>query len=125
MLKRYLYSAISTVIMVYGLKFFQILQANSTDDMNRLFLVGIISLLVGACIYVLNTGFLDLFFEGFKRLGNGVMKNPSSMEEVDRMIQADTKFIEWKMKLKTQFMTYSLGMGTGFILVSQALTFGL
>ncbi|MBM7586128.1 hypothetical protein JOC86_002670 [Bacillus pakistanensis] len=124
MLKRYFYSASSVIIMLYCFLFFQIFQANSAD-LDKFFLVGITLLLVGAFMYVLNTGFLDLFFEGFKRLGNGVMKKPSLMEEVDYMIQADEKFIEWKMKLKTQFMIYSLGMGTGFLLVSAALSFSL
>lgn len=118
MVKRYFYSAGSVATIVILLALFGMIQIVSEADLNKLFLVGIFSLLVGASMYVLNTGFLDLFFQGFRTLGIITMKKPSSMKEVDDLIEADTVFKEWKNKLSSHLMTYLLGMGTGLLLLS-------
>ncbi|WP_075619653.1 DUF3899 domain-containing protein [Paenisporosarcina indica] len=118
MVKRYFYSAGSVMIVVIFLVLIREIQIVSEADLNKLFLVGIFSLLVGACMYVLNTGFLNLFFQGFKSLGSMTIKKPASMKEVDDLIEADHIFKEWKNKFSSHLMTYSLGMGTGLLLLS-------
>ncbi|EPD50868.1 hypothetical protein HMPREF1210_02376 [Paenisporosarcina sp. HGH0030] len=125
MVKRYFYSDGSVAIVVIFLAFFQKIQIVSEADLNKLFLIGIISLLVGASMYVLKTGFFDLFFQGFKTLSNMTIKNSASMKEVDELIDADNVFKEWKNKLSTQLMTYSLGIGTGILLLSTVWSFNL
>ena len=125
MVKRYFYSAGSAAIMVIFLALFRMIQTGSEEDLNMLFLMGIFCLLVGASMYVLNTGFLDLFFQGFKTLSGMTIKNSASMKEVDDLINADNVFNEWKNKLSTQLMTYSLGIGTGLLLLSTILSLNL
>ena len=122
MVKRYFYGFVATVIF---LALFQKIQIVSEADLNKLFLIGIISLLVGASMYVLKTGFFDMFFQGFKTLRNMTIKKPASMKEVDELIDADNVFKEWKNKLSTQLMTYSLSIGTGILLLSTVWSFNL
>lgn len=125
MVIRYFYSDGSGAIVVIFLAFFQKIQIVSEADLNKLFLIGIISLLVGASMYVLKTGFFDMFFQGFKTLSNMTIKNSASMKEVDELIDADNVFKEWKNKLSTQLMKYSLGIGTGILLLSTVWSFNL
>jgi len=125
MVKRYFYSAGSVAIMVIFLALFRMIQTGSEEDLNMLFLMGIFCLLVGASMYVLNTGFLDLFFQGFETLSGMTIKNSASMKEVDDLINADNVFNEWKNKLSTQLMTYSLGIGTGLLLLSTVFSLNL
>ena len=122
MVKRYFYSAGSVIIAVIFLALFRKIQIVSEADLNKLFLVGIFSLLVGASMYVLNSGFLDLFFQGFKTLRSMTIKKPSSMKEVDDLIEADPNFKEWKNRLSSYLMTYTLGIGTGLLLLSTILS---
>lgn len=125
MVKRYFYSAGSVAIVVIFLAIFRLIQSGSEEDLNKLFLIGIFSLLVGSSIYVLNTGFLDMFFQGCKTLSSITIKKPSSMKEVDDLINEDNVFNEWKNKFSTQMMTYSLGIGTGLLLLSTVLSLNL
>ena len=125
MVKRYFYSAGSVAIVVIFLVLFRMIQTGSEADLNKLFLIGIFSLLVGSSMYVLNTGFFDMFFQGFKTLSGRTIKNSASMKEVDDMINADNVFNEWKNKFSTQLMTYSLGIGTGLLVLSTILSLNL
>lgn len=125
MVKRYFYSAGCVSIVIIFLVLFRMIQIGSEEDLNKMFLIGIFSLIGGSSMYVLNTGFFDLFFQGFKTLSGRTLKNSASMKVVDDLINADNVFNEWKNKFSTQLMTYSLGIGTGLILLSTVMSLNL
>ncbi|TYR75971.1 DUF3899 domain-containing protein [Rossellomorea vietnamensis] len=89
---------------------------------NKLFYWGLISLLFGAGFYIFQTGFLNLFFGGFKRLTTVVVPRSRSLERTDRQLKEDVKLNEWKEAVCTKSKQLFLGIGSGMALFS---VFGL
>ncbi|WP_042460302.1 DUF3899 domain-containing protein [Neobacillus dielmonensis] len=63
---------------------------------NQSFLVGIISLLVWAMMVIFRSGFLSLFFKGFRIIGSTIAPKPRAMEQTDRLIEADQNYQSFK-----------------------------
>ncbi|MGI2328323.1 DUF3899 domain-containing protein [Planococcus sp. YIM B11945] len=123
MLKQYVYSMGAVCLGVYCFAWFQGVRLESVEDINLLFLLGLIALMAGAGIWVLKTGFFELFFQGFKTLKCMAIKNPALMKQLDGLVQSDVAFRDWKRSFTTKIATYSLGAGTGLIVLSAVLSF--
>ncbi|WP_408007858.1 DUF3899 domain-containing protein [Pseudalkalibacillus sp. A8] len=82
------------------------------------FFWGLVSLTVGACFYIMQTGFLDLFFDGFKKLGAVVIPKSRSLEKVDMQLKKDPSLISWKQSVFRKAKMLFLGIGSGMTLFS-------
>lgn len=80
------------------------------------------TLLLGAVLYVTRSGFLDLFLSGFTKMKDSMMKRSIAMLEVEKQMAANEDLIEWKERFSFQVMVYSLGGGTGLLLISTILS---
>ncbi|CAG9609099.1 DUF3899 domain-containing protein [Pseudoneobacillus rhizosphaerae] len=121
-MKKYLWSVL-VVIIVFGIvSAFGFYNFQSTILINRIFLTGLMTLLLGAVLYVTRSGFLDLFLSGFTKMKDSMMKRSTAMLEVEKQMAANDDLIEWKERFSFQVMVYSLGGGTGLLLISTILS---
>jgi hypothetical protein len=88
------------------------------DFINQSFLVGMIALLIGACFVIFQSGFLSLFFEGFKRIGSFVTPKSRAMERTNRLIEEDAGFQSFKKNLSKNVVIWAFLIGFSSITVS-------
>ncbi|MEH7306629.1 DUF3899 domain-containing protein [Neobacillus drentensis] len=88
------------------------------DLINHSFLAGIISLLAGACFVIFQSGFLSLFFHGFRTLGSFATPRSRAMERVDQLVSEDEGWQHFKNKLAGQMALSSFLIGFSSIAVS-------
>jgi hypothetical protein len=111
------------VIIAFGIvSAFGFYNFQSTILINKIFLTGLMTLLLGAILYVTRSGFLDLFLSGFTKMKDSMMKRSTAMLEVEKQMAANDDLIEWKERFSFQVMVYSLGGGTGLLLISTVLS---
>ncbi len=79
------------------------------------FFWGLICMTVGACFYILQTGFLDLFFEGFKKLSTVAVPKSRSLIETDEHLKKDPSLRAWKQSVFLQGKSLFLGIGSGMM----------
>lgn len=63
---------------------------------NSTFLVGIIALMAAVTIAIWKTGFLNLFTDGFKLIGNTITPKTRSAERADNQLKNDPSLNQWK-----------------------------
>jgi hypothetical protein len=80
------------------------------------------TLIVGSILYVSRSGFFDLFLSGFTRMKDSMMKRSTAMLEVDFQMAANEELVRWKERFTFQIMVFSLGGGTGLLLISTILS---
>lgn len=85
---------------------------------NGSFYYGLISLTIGACFYILHTGFLDLFLEGFKKLSTVITPKSRSLERTDEKLKEDASLRLWKQSVFKNAELLFLGIGSGMTLFS-------
>jgi hypothetical protein len=121
-LKKYLWSALVVIIAFGIVSAFGFYNFQSTNLINKIFLTGLMTLLLGALLYVTRSGFFDLFISGFTKMKDSMMKRSTAMLEVEKQMAANEDLIEWKERFTFQVMVYSLGGGTGLLLISTILS---
>jgi hypothetical protein len=88
------------------------------DFINYSFLFGIIVLLVGACFIIFQSGFLSLFFEGFRMIGSFAAPKSRAMARADKIIQKDEGWQSSKRKFTSLLAILALLVGFSSITVS-------
>jgi hypothetical protein len=88
------------------------------DFINHSFLVGIISILTGACFVIFRSGFLTLFFQGFRTIGAFVVPKSRAMERADQLVAEDKGWQHFKNKMSRQLALYAFLLGFSSIAVS-------
>lgn len=88
------------------------------DFINRSFLIGLIALLLGACFLIMQSGFLSLFLEGFKRIGSFVTPKSRAMERTEQLIKEDAGWQSFKRKISVNVAIYAFLIGFSSITVS-------
>jgi hypothetical protein len=121
-LKKYLWSALVVIIAFGIVSAFGFNNFQSTNLINKIFLTGLMTLLLGAVLYVTRSGFFDLFLSGFTKMKDSMMKRSTAMLEVEKQMAANEDLIEWKERFTFQVMVYSLGGGTGLLFISTVLS---
>jgi hypothetical protein len=121
-LKKYLWSALVVIIAFGILSAFGFYNFQSTNLINKIFLTGLMTLVLGAVLYVTRSGFFNLFLSGFTKMKDSMMKRSTAMLEVEKQMAANEDLIEWKERFTFQVMVYSLGGGTGLLLISTVLS---
>lgn len=124
-MKRFLYAGGITLFLTYLFNQISLIHVESTNHLNRLFLVSLFVLITSGCMHVARTSFWKLFMHGWKRVGRVLLKKPFSMQEVDEMIHSDVNFIQWKKRMTDHLMVYTLGSGTALFVVATVLSFNL
>lgn len=115
MLKSYIYS----VLLSFCSSFLLSAIYNHSLQLNdKIFLYGVIALLIGSILFVLRTGFFRLFLTGFNKIYTFAFKQASLMKNIDEQISKDLTFQRWKNQFSAKLMQYSLGAGTGCIVYS-------
>ncbi|OCA87711.1 hypothetical protein A8F94_07610 [Bacillus sp. FJAT-27225] len=66
---------------------------------NQSFLVGLVSLLAAASFLILRTGFLSMFFGGFKILGSFITPKSNAMQREDERARNNEDLAEFKNSL--------------------------
>ncbi|MGE8203833.1 DUF3899 domain-containing protein [Heyndrickxia sp. NPDC080065] len=66
------------------------------DWINMTFLLGIVALALTVTMNIWKTGFLSLFVEGFKVLGNWIVPKTRSAVRTDYLIKNDDRLNQWK-----------------------------
>jgi hypothetical protein len=118
MLKKYVCSVLIVVCSLLFMNAINIVSSNSILSINRLFLIGITALLVGCSTFVVRSGFLDLFFIGFSKIRDVMIRQSRSMQAENERLKANTGLNHWKISFYRNVMIFSLGLGTGLVLVS-------
>jgi hypothetical protein len=88
------------------------------EFINHSFLVGMISLLAGACFVIFRSGFLTLFFQGFRTIGSFVTPKSSAMERADQLVSEDEGWQDFKHKMSRQLALSAFLLGISSIAVS-------
>jgi hypothetical protein len=66
------------------------------DLINLSFIAGIAGLSAAVIITIFKTGFLSLFFSGFRTIGTAMFPRSNAMDRTDSMISSDYKWQEFK-----------------------------
>ncbi len=115
-MKKYTLSVIITAVILIVAQLF--IHTSMTISSNFCFFWGLISLTLGACCYIWQTGFLDLFFEGFKKFGTMIMPPSRSLERTNKQLKEDEALNIWKRSIFRNAKLFLLGIGTGMTLFS-------
>ena len=91
---------------------------SQVDFINHSFLVGIISLSAGACFVIFQSGFLSLFFRGFRTIGTFASHKSRAMERADQLVSEDEGWQRFKNKLAGQLALSACLIGFSSIAVS-------
>jgi len=118
MLKKYVWSVFIVIFLMLLMNAINIVSSHSIISINRIFLIGIIAVLVGCSTYVVRSGFLDLFFIGFSKIRDVMMRQSRSMKAENERLKANTSLKHWKHSFYQNVMIFSLGLGTGLVLIS-------
>ena len=78
---------------------------------DRLFIGGLLILVLAAWLHVLRSGFLHLFLSGFRSLKNVMFREPGAM----KLVEGDIRLKEWKEQTLFSLMTYAAGAGIGIL----------
>ncbi|MFM9281086.1 DUF3899 domain-containing protein [Paenibacillus jiagnxiensis] len=84
---------------------------------NRLFLYGMLALVVGALAYVRNTGFFAPLSKGLNML-QGVRRTSRSLQRENERLMQDEALQSWKLSLYRGLSWYSVSIGGGLVLAS-------
>ncbi|MGP4078924.1 DUF3899 domain-containing protein [Pseudalkalibacillus sp. R45] len=112
----YILSSMTSIAVLTVGSFF--LGADKLLIVNFAFFWGLICMTVGACFYILQTGFLDLFFEGFKKLSAVAVPKSRSLIETDKQLKKDPSLRSWKQSVFLKGKSLFLGIGSGMMLFS-------
>lgn len=88
------------------------------DLADSAFLIGLCLLILGVSAMILKTGFLSPIVEGFKIIGERMIRRSRSMERADDLIQKDHDFQAFKSTLSTRITQGTFIMGACSILIS-------
>ncbi|MEH7225677.1 DUF3899 domain-containing protein [Bacillus sp. JJ1566] len=121
-MKKYCWSVVLVIIAFGIVKALGLYNFQSMIMINRIFLAGLLALLLGAVLYVTRSGFLDLFLSGFTKMKDSMVNRSTAMLEVEKQIATNEDLIQWKEQFTFQVMVYSLGCGTGLLFISTILS---
>jgi hypothetical protein len=86
---------------------------------NAAFLIGLFLLLIASIAIIFKTGFLTPVTEGFRIIGERMIRKSRAMERADKQIKNDNTIQSFKTNLAAVFITQStLIVGAGSILIS-------
>ncbi|TLS38540.1 DUF3899 domain-containing protein [Pseudalkalibacillus caeni] len=111
-----------SMLLLVGQK---VLNTELLTMINNAFFWGLISLTIGACFYILQTGFLNLFFDGFRQITSVIVPKSRSLERTDRKMKEDVSLKKWKQTVFANAKLVFLGIGSGMALFSITGTFFL
>ncbi|AQQ54592.1 DUF3899 domain-containing protein [Planococcus lenghuensis] len=75
------------------------LQWSALEVINGAFMVGLITAIIAASIKIMQSGFLELFLDGFQRLGQAVTGRSNAMERADEQLKQDASLQEFKRSM--------------------------
>jgi uncharacterized membrane protein YesL len=90
------------------------------EFINQSFLLGIISLLVGACFIILKSGFLSLFFKGFRVIGSMAAPKSRAMARTNQLIEEDEGWQSFNRRFTGKIANIALLIGFSSMTVSLA-----
>lgn len=67
---------------------------------NSTFIVGIITLVIYAIIVIIESKFLNLFTNGFKKINYIMFPQSRASKRAEKLVDRDYKLIEWKLSVK-------------------------
>ncbi|SEN50898.1 protein of unknown function [Terribacillus saccharophilus] len=89
-----------------------------TDLSNIAFLIGLILIIIAAIALILHTGFLTPLIQGFKIIGERMIRKSRSAEQADSQIKNDHNMQAFKANLATSITQSTFIVGAGSILTS-------
>ncbi|MFB5677352.1 DUF3899 domain-containing protein [Paenibacillus terreus] len=101
---------------VVGVGAVSVLQGGQ-EAANRLFLYGMLALVIGALAYVRNTGFFAPLSKGLTLL-QGVSRTSRSLQRENERLMQDEELQSWKLSLYRGLSWYSASIGGGLVLAS-------
>jgi hypothetical protein len=96
--------------MIYGV--------NTLTFINQCFLYGLTILVVGACIFIYQTGFFRFFFKGFRQMYQFIVPKPKILIREEERLANDVWWKEWRSRTLNNVKKILLGIGTGSIFIS-------
>ncbi|MGD6844070.1 DUF3899 domain-containing protein [Bacillus infantis] len=88
------------------------------DWINLSFIAGIAGLSAAVIITIFKTGFLSLFFSGFRTIGTSLFPRSNAMERTDSMVSSDYKWQEFKAGATSVLLSSFLIAGISSMAVS-------
>ncbi len=88
------------------------------DWINLSFIAGIAGLSAAVIIIIFKTGFLSLFFSGFRAIGTGLFPRSHAMERTDSMVSSDYNWQEFKAGATSVMLNAFLVAGLSSMAVS-------
>ncbi|NHM31716.1 DUF3899 domain-containing protein [Neobacillus terrae] len=85
---------------------------------NQSFLVGIAALMAGACMVIFKSGFLTLFFQGFRTIGSFITPKSNAMERAEALLNEDELIIDFKKSFASKAAFFAFLLGASSITVS-------
>jgi hypothetical protein len=85
---------------------------------NAAFLIGLCLLLIASIAIIFKTGFLTPVTEGFRIIGDRMIRKSRAMERADKQIKNDYTIQSFKTNLAAFIMQSTFIVGAGSILIS-------
>ncbi|WP_366248142.1 DUF3899 domain-containing protein [Terribacillus aidingensis] len=95
------------------------------DVSNIAFLIGLILIIIAAIALILHTGFLTPLIQGFKIIGERMVRKSRSAEQADSQIKNDPNMQSFKANLAAHITQSTFIVGTSSILTSVIIIFML
>jgi hypothetical protein len=107
-------------ILILGLWAMALLQGRMSllVWIDRSFMVGICSLVAAATFAIIKSGFLTLFFKGFRIIGNILIPQSNAAERTNEMIDNDEKWQGFKEKVSGLLTKTTLLIGASALTAS-------
>ncbi|MCB5236283.1 DUF3899 domain-containing protein [Niallia circulans] len=117
MVKKYIWSGLFMVLVLFiwnvkkqvSLNFFII---------DKIFMTGLIILILGSILYVVKSGFFDLFFSGLAQIKGLIIRQSAALKEVDQHLNTNHQLKEWKSNFVETIMIVLLGVASGLLITS-------
>lgn len=120
-MKYYIYPfllVLAGLFLVHALNVFSF----GVKEIDAIFMISLVILLLGGCIYVKSTGIFTLFFRGFTDIQLKVMKHSIAHQEEDERVKNDSDFQIWKKEFTSKTIAICIGIGGGLLLFSFTIT---
>jgi len=118
MIKKYSGTVITIILILFIWNTYSGV-ATRAEIIDRVFLLGLAILLIGSILYVVRTGFFDLFLSGFKQIKAIFLKQSHALIESNE----NSDLSGWKVTFMQHTIVISLGIGTGLLVTSTVWAF--
>lgn len=88
------------------------------ETINLTFMASLIAFIIFACIHILRTGFLHIFIDGFRKIGNALSSKSNAMQRADAQLKSDENLQGFKNRINKWIYDVTFSFSVASLIVS-------